>query len=622
MDSEREPSSSAAAAAAGFRPWVLILLFSLLILLVLPSSFRGFRPFAIRNGWDTLSILLVLFAILCGVLSRRHSADDGDRLPRPADHGDWRRAHSSYPHTVEAAPEAGGLRMGSGGGAYPVLRPPLDAGAEEWRFYGDMEHYRRGSESGVWERERFGDSEAKTIYVDAFVERSSPLARSRSPSSQPPPTQRLMESRALYELPEGHVKKGEIFEQEKPHPPSPPQPPQRQSRMTRRRRVEKVAEEKEVEKNEIFGQENHNSLSSSTPSPPPRQRQPRRRRSIEKFRERDVGQNAICEPKTTDIPLPAPAKSQHRTRRSVGDVPQWEVEQNPNILVEKPRTSPVDPPPSPPHHQEEVDEEEELVEKTNHKKRRSGGAKDIAAAIALLYPKKKGSKTKKSSNDTALVSAEPASSTQPPPPPPPSSVFHHLFYQKKGGNKARQIHSESAAPPPPAPMPPPPEQQSTQQTIQPPVPAPAPPSHNWHHKGKEKVYLYESPLSPSAVPPSRLEKSNLSKHTLQASSSMSPIPPRPPPPPPRRPSHSLQTVADEEVLANHDLNRRVIEAQAKKLKEREAVAVSCPSPDVDNKADLFIARCHANWKLEKQNSMREKERRKQQRRQESELRRA
>ncbi|KAG6505248.1 serine/arginine repetitive matrix protein 1-like [Zingiber officinale] len=621
MDRERESSSSSSAAATaapvGFRPWALILLFSLLILLVLPSSFRGFRPFAIRNGWDTLNILLVLFAILCGVLSRRHGTDDGDRLPRQVDHGDWRRAHSSYPHLGEAAPEAGGLRMRSGGGSYPVLRPTLDAAAEEWRFYSDVEHYRQGSESGVWERERLGDSEAKMIAVDAYAERSSPLARSRSPFSLPPPTQRLMESRALYELPEGQVKKGEIFEPEAPHPPSPPQPPQCQSRMTRRRRAEKVAEEKEVEKNEIFGQENNHSLSSS-PSPTPRQRQPRRR-SIEKFRERDVGQNAKCEPKTTDIPLPEPAKSRHQRRRSVGDVPQWEVEQNPNVLVEKPPTSPLDPSPSPPEHQEEAEEEEELVEKTNHKKRRSGGAKDIAAAIALLYPKKKGSKTKKSSNDTAVVSAEPASSAAPPPPPLPSSVFHHLFYQKKGGNKARQIHSESAAPPPPPPMPPPPEQQSTQQAIQPPVPAPAPPSLNRHHKGKEKVYLYESPLSPPPARPSRLEKSNLSKPTLQASSSMSPIPPRSPPP--RRPSHSHQTVADEEVAANHDLNRRVIEGQAMKLKERENAAVSCPSPDVDNKADLFIARCHANWKLEKQNSMREKERRKQQRRQESELRR-
>ncbi|RRT66820.1 hypothetical protein B296_00039829 [Ensete ventricosum] len=57
-----------------------------------------------------------------------------------------------------------------------------------------------------------------------------------------------------------------------------------------------------------------------------------------------------------------------------------------------------------------------------------------------------------------------------------------------------------------------------------------------------------------------------------------------------------------------------------KVKERETevgVAVFCPSPDVNNKAALFIARCHANWKLEKQNSKRE-ERRKQRKLQQGE----
>ncbi|XP_074572256.1 uncharacterized protein LOC141828697 [Curcuma longa] len=622
MDREREASSSSAAVAVGLRPWVTVLLFSLLILLFLPSSFRGFRLFAIRNGWDTLNVLLVLFAILCGVLSRRRGTDDGDRLPRPAEHGDWHRAHSGYPRAVEASPAAGGLRMHNGGGSCPVLRPSLDAGAEEWRFYGDVQHYRQDSESGAWKRGKFGDSEAKTIAVDTYVER-----RSRSPPSPPPPTQWLLGSRALNELPERHGQKDEIFEPERPHPPS-PLPPERQSRMTRRKRVGKVAEEKEVEQNEIFGQENYHQWLSS-PSPPPRHRQPRR--SLKKFRKSNVGQNAISEATMTGIPLPAPTKSRHRRRRSVRDVPQWEAEQNPNFLVEKPHTPLLDPPPrlpSPPQLQEYGEEEAEMmVEKTSHKKRRGSGAKDIAAAIALSHPKRKGSKTKISSNDTTFPSEEPASSAPPLPPPLPSSVSHHLFYQKKGGSNTRRIHSESAAPPPPPPMPPPPERQSTQQAMQPPPPGSAPPSHNWHHKGKEKAYLYESPLPPlPPAPPSRSEKSNLSKRTDCASSPMSPLPP---PTPPRTPSHFHQMVTDEEVvLVNHNLNRRVVEGQATKAKEREAVAVSCPNPNpnpnpnVDSKADLFIAQCHLNWKLEKQNSIREKERRKQRRQQEAEMGRA
>ena len=36
-------------------------------------------------------------------------------------------------------------------------------------------------------------------------------------------------------------------------------------------------------------------------------------------------------------------------------------------------------------------------------------------------------------------------------------------------------------------------------------------------------------------------------------------------------------------------------------------SVFCPSPDVDIKADSFIARLHDGWRLEKLNSMREKQ---------------
>lgn len=39
----------------------------------------------------------------------------------------------------------------------------------------------------------------------------------------------------------------------------------------------------------------------------------------------------------------------------------------------------------------------------------------------------------------------------------------------------------------------------------------------------------------------------------------------------------------------------------------EGTAVFCPSPDVDNKADLFIARFREGLKLEKLNSIREKQ---------------
>lgn len=41
---------------------------------------------------------------------------------------------------------------------------------------------------------------------------------------------------------------------------------------------------------------------------------------------------------------------------------------------------------------------------------------------------------------------------------------------------------------------------------------------------------------------------------------------------------------------------------------KEAAPLFCPSPDVNDKADMFIARFRAGLKLEKVNSIREKQR--------------
>lgn len=58
--------------------------------------------------------------------------------------------------------------------------------------------------------------------------------------------------------------------------------------------------------------------------------------------------------------------------------------------------------------------------------------------------------------------------------------------------------------------------------------------------------------------------------------------------------------------------------EGEKRERKEGVAMFCPSPDVNDKADLFIARFRAGLKLEKLNSLREKQRRQQEERQQEE----
>ncbi|URD77053.1 hypothetical protein MUK42_36914 [Musa troglodytarum] len=559
---------AASAAVAGIRLWVvLVLLCSVVVLLFLPprslsSSFRGSRIIVVRNGWDTLNLLLVLFAVLCGLLGRRSGGDDDAEKSLQEAHDDRPRfagppPGASYSHPVEAASTVG-IRVMRSSSSYA-------ASNYGWRCYDDAHLCRRRSESEGWERQRFGYLDAKTIPVDTFVLRRRSSTRSRSPPSPPsPPPRRHPGRRAVDGLPGREADKAEILRSEKPHPQSPPPPPP-QRQPGRRSNVDKLQEDKEVDKDEIFSPQNLHPR--SLPLPPPTPPQPSRRKPMEKFPVGETRQIAEFAMKS-NLSTPVSETSQRR-RGSVRNIPKWEVDQDPDFPLEKPQTPPPAPPP-PPLLVRSLPPEEEMI---SHNKRSTAGATDIETTIALSYQRKKrGSKTKRSPDDTTLQYEAVVSSAPPPPPPPPplpSAFFNQLFSRKKLGGKNGRIHSVSAASPPPPP------------------PPPLPPALTQHHR---KQVLHPPPPPPPAPPPlllsssRRPEKSSLSKD----------------PSPPSSPLRG-ETVWFQEREA------------------RDGVAVFCPSPDVNNKADLFIARFHANWKLEKQNNIREKERRRRRNQREAEL---
>ncbi|XP_064959373.1 verprolin-like [Musa acuminata AAA Group] len=563
MGRERDESSS----SSGIPPWGLLVLLAIFILLFLPSflsaSFRGFRPTAIKSGWDTVNFVLVLFAILCGVLGRWNAGDDADSTPSASSPNQWftnQVAQVSYPDPA-AADHAAGIRRMRNSSSYPDLRQEAAWGgpsvAEEWRCYDDIQLYRRKPDSRGWERHSFREQEAKTIPVDTFVLRRSPPPGLRSPPSPPPlaAAQRLPRRRSMHKLPESVAEKDAIFESGKPQPQSPPPTAQTRHRL-------------------------------------------RRGRSLEKLPAREVERDTNHE-------------TRHRRRRSLEDLPNWEVEQDwslgPQRSNRPPRAPPPPPPPLPPPPSHE---------KNSHKKKNGGGAKDIAAAIASFYQKKKkkGSKTKRNHSDISLYFETSSSPPPPPPPPPPpsSSVFHSLFSHKKSKN--RRIHSLSASPPPPPPPPPPPlssTRRSKKQTSSPPSPPPPPPTRR-----SEKQVLLPPPPPPPAPRGNLYKKKATCNHSDFPFAPPSPLnpPPSPPPPPP-----AAASVSQEEVAKSK--SKRFGGADAN-VGERGAVAgtaVFCPSPDVNNKADLFIARFRAGLKLEKLNSIREKHQQQEQQQQEEEF---
>ncbi|RRT78329.1 hypothetical protein B296_00001266 [Ensete ventricosum] len=518
-----------------------------------------------RNGWDTLNLLLVLFAILCGLLGHRSGGgdddDDAEKSLQEA-HDDWPRFASPPPEASYSHPAPTvGIRVMRSSSSYSDLRPEVAtfgaAANYGWRSYDDVHLCRRRSESEERERQRFGYLYAKTIPVDTFVLRQSSSTRSRSPPSPPsPPPLQHPGRKAVDGLPGREADKAEIFQSEKPHPQSPPPPPPPSQRQPgRRSNVDKLQEDKEVDQDEVFSSEKLHPR--SLPLPPPMPPQPSRRKTTEKFPVGEMRQIAEFVMKS-HLLSPASETSQ-RPRGSDGNIPKWEVDQDPDFPLEKPQTpTPAPPPPPPP--------EEEMI---SHNKWRTAGAKDIETTIALSYQKSKrgSSKTKRSPDDTAPQYEVVAASAPPPPPPPPplpSAFFNQLFPRKLGGKNGR-IHSVTAASPPPPPLPPALTHHHREQVLHPPPPPPPPP-----------------PLLPSSS--RRPEKSSLSKY-------------------PSRPSSPL---------TGETVRFRGREA-------RDGVAVFCPSPDVNNKADLFIARFHENWKLEKQNSIREKERRRRRNQHEAEL---
>ncbi|PIA64223.1 hypothetical protein AQUCO_00100008v1 [Aquilegia coerulea] len=549
---------------SGFLIVVLSIVGLITIFFVIPSflSFTShvFRPNLVKKSWDNLNLVLVLFAILCGILGRKRddgesngdvgSASNATQVPEePQQQQVQQQQWYGYSdqgihepiHTSNNSNMVGRLKRNSS--SYPDLRETsswVSSDDQNWRFFDDnyVYNHRLGS-SSVYRRKQRQEEDVvenlgvKTIPVDRYVvpqqELSSPPPLPASPPTLSPPRQST--------------------------PPPPPPPP----------------------------------------------------------------------------PVRHTSEKKHKARQTFQSVPHKEHSESKEMefkKIESPPQQSSPPPQSPP--EESTNRSEKKAKK--HERKKSGGAKEIASTLASLYNQRKRKKKHKSKENFDDIFQSPSYTHSgpppsppppPPPPPPPASVFHQLF---KKGSKSKRIHSFSASSsiqqqkPSPPPSPPPLPHMSPLRPSKrkppmpqppPPPPPPAPPS---------EFLRPRKPMTPGRPPlPSKINSffdENLN------TGNQSPLVPMPPPPPPFKmrsfkfvvrgdyvrlqSSHSSRSNSPD--LDFTDTPPTSTPVTPTTMDGGEAgVSAFCPSPDVNTKADTFIARFRAGLRMESANSFKEKQ---------------
>ncbi|XWS16196.1 hypothetical protein CRYUN_Cryun34aG0064400 [Craigia yunnanensis] len=499
----RQPSS------LFFNTGILIILLLVIafafVFIIIPSflSFTSkiFKPHLVKKSWDSVNLVLVLFAIICGFLSKTNSNNDNDT---PSTYHHVRRSNLSTPRQWDDYSSSSNrttynsLQRLRSSSSYPDLRQESSwtmNGDDRWRFYDDTDLYNYRTRSRrEHDREQVYNNSPKDIAVDAVHVSPPPPSPPPAPSS---PRAAVTTS-----------------------PPRPPQsPPPQLPKIVRRkpkRTYEDLKPKEKSERKEVIYSELK--IKHSLPPPPP--------------------------------PPPSP---------------------------------PPPPPPPPP-----VAGSENRSNKSE--KKRGGVTKEFLTSLRRKKKKQRQRSVENLDeffNLSTLLSYPPPSPPPPPPPPPPPlpSFYHNIFSSKK--SKDRKKHS---VPPPPPPLPSLEARASKREPQKPPV-------------------TTQKPLLPV-----KISNINNMEESVESGneSPLHPIPPPPPPPPFKMPPWKFEVHGDFVRLKSINSSRSgspdlddplSAEASPSDGGESTAGALFCPSPDVNTKADNFIARFKAGLKLEKINSV-------------------
>ncbi|CAJ2663536.1 unnamed protein product [Trifolium pratense] len=553
--------------------FLILLIITTLVLtfIVVPTlkSFTSniFKPQTIKHSWDYLNLILVLFAVVCGFLTKNDTNET--QTPRFDSYNNNHRRSFSNPETPpswydDSNRSFNRLRTV---GSVPDLRQRTVVVDDDdrYRFYDDTSvHFR-------YRNLRFED-----------------------------------------ELHRETVTSGEVFRQ-----------PFLDSRIEDvRRNVERIYEVETVEKSEIIDDsvaENSHLLSPSSPPPQPSPAV-RKKKSRSASKENTATVNSVDfsspvpelnpHPLPEVIPVARKGKSRSVSKEDVATVtsaeffsPVLESEENPQPVM---RTKGVRRNVKQTYQSESIEnlEHNDFVAENSQlpqpavvmasplraerkigipvKKKRGNATKEF---LASLRGKKKKQRQKSVENFESIQNSQPSSIVSqppPPPPPPPPSVFQSLFSSNKSKHK-KHYHVPVATYKP--------------QLLN--------KREHSHYRLKENVVITgnESPLIP--------------------------IPPPPPPPPFKLPAWKFRVQGDyvrvnsigssrsdspdsdevvESPISQCNNSPYAEDGEERRVTENaSAASLFCPSPDVDTKAQNFIQNFRAGLRMAKINSMREKQ---------------
>ncbi|CAN6441981.1 unnamed protein product [Victoria cruziana] len=218
--------------------------------------------------------------------------------------------------------------------------------------------------------------------------------------------------------------------------------------------------------------------------------------------------------------------------------------------------------------------------------------------------KKEKEKEKRKSRGTELPPEIPLPPSLPPPPPSSSSFLQQWFTDLKNETKVEKPRPSPdlfLAPPPPSSLP------LHLATIKEATSSTA----KRESAEKENVGSRDSSTPQPSLPASIKEKQKLQMEFRSSSSDSSSgrsIPYLPPPPPP--PLAEPCKIVAKQIKSGQTRreSRRVYDSltEHSRGEEKNGNSVFCPSPDVNDKADKFIARFHEGIRLEKLQSAKEK----------------
>ncbi|XP_014515775.1 uncharacterized protein LOC106773586 [Vigna radiata var. radiata] len=528
---------------------VLALVFSLIVVPTVQSFASNiFKPRTVKNSWDFLNLVLVLFAIICGFLGRNTTPEtltprSGRTFSNPSTQPPtWYQYDYSYGHTPRRSFNR--LRSFS---SYPDLRQPI-AADERFRFYDDtyfLQHRHPRNDA---------EEEVKEIGIDNVV--------TASPQQGTQTVRRNVHRVHRVETWDKHETDDLDATVSQP-------PPAIRTQVVRRN-VNRLHRSEVVEKHET-NDSAVEEISLSPPStPPPATRTHGVRRNAKRTFQEDTIEKFEIKNLDSQSSEPSPASHPLPRIRTKGVQRNAKPERNYSAVKSTPP-----PPPPPPSQPAEA--------KTGQVKKKRGTA--TIEFLTSLRGKKKKLRQRSIENFESILNSETLLPQPPAPPPPPPKVFQNLFSLKKGKHKT--THNVRVA-----------------------ITGESNKRESGSSSGlKNNVMMAgnESPLNPIPPPPPlppfklpgwkfRVQGDYVRVDSIGSSRSGSP---------------DLDEVSvDTPTTRTHDETSQVNSPLAKHGEDSASVSAPslfCPSPDVDTKAHNFIESFRAGLRMAKMNSMNERQ---------------